>query len=218
MPKTAKASRPRGRPVGSGKNAAVVRKQILSHFAQRSSREGISAVSLSRLATELGMSIATIYKHFPSKEDLVAAAIKDWVQQYTASESVIENQKNASRADGLEIWANARAESLAQFSSVFWRELKRDYPQVWDEFNTAFVKTRQAGRELLEPYLRPNLNGDLAFELFDLIFTHVSKPEVAEKHGITRQEALTFAAKLWSNGALGRTRSGVKTTAKKTKK
>src|SRR3981081_447942 len=49
------------------------RQAILSHSSRLASSEGLEAVSLQRLATELGISKSGLFAHFGSKEELQLA-------------------------------------------------------------------------------------------------------------------------------------------------
>ncbi len=52
------------------------RDRLLATAAQIFYREGIHAVGVDRLVTEAGVTRATFYKHFPSKDDLVRAYVE----------------------------------------------------------------------------------------------------------------------------------------------
>jgi AcrR family transcriptional regulator len=56
---------------------ARTRQAILSHAARVASTEGLDAVSLQRLATDLGMSKSGLFAHFGSKEGLQLATIEE---------------------------------------------------------------------------------------------------------------------------------------------
>ena len=56
---------------------ARTRQLILSHAARLASAEGLEAVSLQRLATDLGISKSGLFAHFGSKEELQLATIEE---------------------------------------------------------------------------------------------------------------------------------------------
>src|SRR5919202_3610399 len=56
---------------------ARTRQAILSHAARLASAEGLDAVSLQRLASDLGMSKSGLFAHFGSKEELQLATIEE---------------------------------------------------------------------------------------------------------------------------------------------
>jgi AcrR family transcriptional regulator len=53
------------------------RQAILTHASQLASSEGLDAVSLQRLATDLGISKSGLFAHFGSKEELQLATIEE---------------------------------------------------------------------------------------------------------------------------------------------
>lgn len=172
-------------------------------FVLRSKHLGIRAVSLAWLAKETQMSLATIYRHFPSKEHLVAAAVESWAVEYSASHAVRDGLGSfASAEQGLIAWASAKAKGLSQFSPIFWEDLRGFYPEIWRQFQVTARGIQRRGRDLLAPHTRHDLNQDLVFELFQIIFQHVQDQETAQRCGITQSEAIATAAKLWASGAL----------------
>jgi AcrR family transcriptional regulator len=63
------------------------RRAILSHAARLASAEGLEAVSLQRLASDLGISKSGLFAHFGSKEELQLAVVDDAAR--TFSEEVL---------------------------------------------------------------------------------------------------------------------------------
>jgi len=59
------------------------RQAILAHAARVGSAEGLEAVSLQRLATDLGISKSGLFAHFGSKEELHLATIDDAARIFT---------------------------------------------------------------------------------------------------------------------------------------
>src|SRR5437879_13433944 len=59
------------------------RQAILAHAARVGSAEGLEAVSLQRLATDLGISKSGLFAHFGSKEELHMATIEAAAQIFT---------------------------------------------------------------------------------------------------------------------------------------
>ncbi|MFY9488041.1 MAG: TetR/AcrR family transcriptional regulator [Solirubrobacterales bacterium] len=65
---TKTTSRPTAEGIGT-------RERILAHAVQIASNEGLEALTIGRLATELGMSKSGLFGHFGSKEELQLATI-----------------------------------------------------------------------------------------------------------------------------------------------
>src|SRR3981189_1830923 len=59
------------------------RQAILSHAAQLASAEGLEAVSLQRLASDLGISKSGLFAHFGSKEELQLATVEEASRVFT---------------------------------------------------------------------------------------------------------------------------------------
>lgn len=59
------------------------RQAILSHAARLASAEGLDAVSLQRLADDLGISKSGLFAHFGSKEELQLATVEEAAQVFT---------------------------------------------------------------------------------------------------------------------------------------
>jgi AcrR family transcriptional regulator len=72
--------------------ASPVRERILDAATRRYYADGIRAVSADRLIAEAGVSKVTFYRHFPSKDDLVTAYLRQQVGE-------IEGLMAAKRAD-----------------------------------------------------------------------------------------------------------------------
>lgn len=59
-----------------GSRASAARERLLATAVEIFYREGIHAVGVDRLVSEAGVTRATFYRHFPSKDDLVRAYIE----------------------------------------------------------------------------------------------------------------------------------------------
>src|SRR4030088_2251879 len=59
------------------------RQEILSHASRLASAEGLDAVSLQRLAGDLGISKSGLFAHFRSKEELQLAAVEEAAHVFT---------------------------------------------------------------------------------------------------------------------------------------
>src|SRR2546426_12381417 len=59
------------------------RQAILSHASRLASSEGLEAVSLQRLASDLGISKSGLFAHFGSKEELQLATVEEAGRVFT---------------------------------------------------------------------------------------------------------------------------------------
>jgi hypothetical protein len=75
-------------------------------------------------------------------------------------------------------------------------------------------RARAAGRQIdarkwaaapvLSPFLRPDLNANVALQMLDHFVTWAADPRSAERLGVSRREAVRTAVSLWGDGALQR--------------
>ena len=82
-----KAKSPRSRSAKAADatpDSDPVRERILAAFSTKAKRAGIRAVVMGELASDLRMSAMTLYKHFPSKDELVSAMVDAWALELAA--------------------------------------------------------------------------------------------------------------------------------------
>ena len=102
-----------------------VRQRILTAFSERARRSGIRAIPMGDLAAELRMSPMTLYKHFASKDELVAAMVDAWALELAALDA-LEWEKAESCSSALEVllaWADTWTASLARVSPALFADL-----------------------------------------------------------------------------------------------
>jgi AcrR family transcriptional regulator len=181
-----------------------VRERILVAFSSRAKRAGIRAVVMGELASELRMSPMTLYKHFPSKNELVSAMVDAWALELAAIEALdlVQVDDCDEALERLLAWADAWTASLANVSPAFFKDLHRDHPESWARFNAQIEARKQAAAPILGPFLRPDLNPNVALLMLDHLVTQAAEPRYAERLGVSRREAVRTAVSIWGVGAL----------------
>jgi AcrR family transcriptional regulator len=182
-----------------------VRARILDAFSAKAKHGGIRGVMMAELATELRMSAATLYKHFPSKESLAMACVDRWAHELGAAEAAKQDPK-APRGgfDQFMHWIDAWADANAALSPVFRRDLENDYPAVWRRYCEVVSERKTRGAALLRPLVKLELDKDIALAVLDLILTTVLLPEFADGLRVSRHDAIRMAVSIWASGALER--------------
>jgi hypothetical protein len=99
-------------------------------------------------------------------------------------------------------WADAWTASLANVSPAFFKDLHRDHPECWARFNAQIEERKMAAAPLLGPFLRPDLNPNVALLMLDHLVTQAADPRYAERLGVSRREAVRTAVSIWGGGAL----------------
>ena len=201
------ANPPKGRAIatrGSAEDQARVRDRIIVAFSTKAKRSGIRAVVMGELASELRMSAMTLYKHFPSKHELVSAMVDAWALELAAIESLefgdVDDPDVA--LERLLAWANAWTASLANVSPAFFKDLHRDHPECWARFDSQINDRKWAMAPVLQPFLRPELDSNVALQMLDRLVTWAADPRYAERLGVSRAEAVRTAVSIWAGGAM----------------
>jgi len=185
-------------------DAARVRERILVAFSAKAKRSGIRGVVMGELASELRMSAMTLYKHFASKDELVAAVVEAWALELAAIDSLdlVRVDDCEAALERLLAWADAWTASLAHVSPAFFQDLHRDHPESWARFNAEIEARKRAAAPILGPFLRPELNPNVALLMLDHLVTEAADPRFAERLGVSRREAVRTAVTIWGSGAL----------------
>jgi len=175
--------------------------RILRAFGERVRGSGIRAVVMAELARDLGISTRTLYRHFPTKSDLVLALTRRWAERL---EEMQRRRFSSGQSPLTELHAAAQTwvGLSSELSSAYWLELERDHPEAHA------ILVRQVGRNMgrarrrLAPLVREGLDPDVALRLLRAAVAEAADPAACEALGVTRQEATRTAIEIWARGAL----------------
>jgi AcrR family transcriptional regulator len=175
--------------------------RILTAFSDRAKRGGIRSVMMGELATELGMSVSTLYGHFPSKGHLVTAMVEHWCADLATHDALIEDER-IPIAERFKTWGDAWSVRIIQYSPAFFADLVRDYPEQSATLQRDLEQRKAKGAAVLRPHLKPGLIPGAAFALLDLIYTHAHDPRLGDEVGVARRDVVRTALAIWAEGAL----------------
>lgn len=183
-------------------------KQRIVEVASRRFRQvGISKVTLDEIANELGMSKKTMYKFFPSKEDLLAAVVHGMMNGLRAKvENIVSSNK--SFTEKLPEILGHLGREIGTTSKQFLIDLQRFTPALWkemDEFRRERILTniRQLFMQAREEGIfRKDLNIDLFLLLFVNSVQGIVNPQVLSEHSFSMNEALHGIFKIIFEGAM----------------
>jgi len=115
--------------------------KIIEHTEEKFFRDGFYKTTMDEIASELKMSKKTIYKFFPSKEELVMAIAKFFMNKMKSQIlPALSTDKNAIEKLGDLI--NILAKASEKISNKRMEEIKRHYPGLWieiDRFRTEMM-------------------------------------------------------------------------------
>jgi len=115
--------------------------KIVEHTEEKFFRDGFYKTTMDEIASELKMSKKTIYKFFPSKDELVMAIAKFFMNKMKSQIlPALSTDKNAIEKLGDLI--NILAKASEKISNKRMEEIKRHYPGLWieiDRFRTEMM-------------------------------------------------------------------------------
>ncbi len=104
-------------------------------------KEGFYKTRMEDLAVELHMSKKTIYKHFPSKDELVMAVANHFTKKMEGKIlPILQSDKNA--IEKLSEFLTLLSNTAGKIGDKVFKELKNHYPEVWqhvDSFRTEMM-------------------------------------------------------------------------------
>jgi AcrR family transcriptional regulator len=175
--------------------------QILDTFIKMLKVDGLRAVSMLSLASELGISTKTLYKHFPTKADLIQAVVELNDLRFNESRTrriMTGLDMHQRMVSGALEWFELRSE----LGEMFWHELQRDYIEVYTLFEQRLQFFLEQSVAILKPEICDGLNKDYALSLLWKQINDVPSYEECEKFGLTRKDALVQAIDIWARGCL----------------
>ncbi|HSL87920.1 MAG TPA: TetR/AcrR family transcriptional regulator [Ignavibacteriaceae bacterium] len=115
--------------------------KIIEQTEEKFFRDGFYKTTMDEVATELRMSKKTIYKFFPSKDDLIMAIAKHFMNRMKNKIlPALSSNKNA--IEKLADLINILAKASEKISTKRMEEIKRHYPGLWieiDRFRTEMM-------------------------------------------------------------------------------
>ncbi|GIK59734.1 MAG: TetR/AcrR family transcriptional regulator [Ignavibacteriota bacterium] len=109
--------------------------KIIEHTEEKFFRDGFYKTTMDEIAAELKMSKKTIYKFFPSKEDLVKAIAKYFMNKMKNTIlPALNSDKNAIEKLGDLIKILAKVSEKISASRM--EELKRHFPSLWNDIDS----------------------------------------------------------------------------------
>jgi AcrR family transcriptional regulator len=203
---------PNGTPDLNLKEAALMnessdRGRILEAAARRFMELGISKVTLDEIASDLGMSKKTMYKYFPSKEDLLKNIIHERIKRNGKRFNDIMGSSSPFGEKLQEIFTFVGRE-FSTPSKQFILDLRRLAPDLWeeaDEFRRTTIVTNvrsmiEKGKE--EGMIRKDLDSDLFVLVFLNAVQNIVNPQTLSEYPFTALQAFRGILRIIFEGAL----------------
>jgi AcrR family transcriptional regulator len=168
----------------ASKGDEETKKRIMEGARALFFRFGFSKVTMDEAAENLGMSKKTLYRFFPSKEDLLEEITRTHMAECDAHLSAICEEKDVDPLDKLKNYMNYVATLFAMMSDALLYDLRRNAPEIWKMIEEHRQQCLQGGFCTLikEGRHKGRFRKDVDEKLFVLIYATVVKdilnPEV----------------------------------------
>jgi AcrR family transcriptional regulator len=188
--------------------AEIEDKQRIVEVASKQFMEnGISKVTLDEIATELGMSKKTMYKFFPSKEDLLKTIVHTMMNGVRVRVEGVINSDKPFVEKAPELLAII-GHQISIMSKQFLFDLQRFTPLLWkeiDDFRRQRILT-SVRKMFVQAQQEGVFRNDLDIELFILVFTSsvqgIVNPQTLSQHSFSAAEALRGIFAIIFEGAM----------------
>lgn len=180
------------------KSEQDIRKRIMEEARELFFRYGFAKVTMDEAAEKLGMSKKTLYKHFPSKDDLLEAVTEDHIKECDDELRALCRAKDGDTLSKFRRLMDYVAAQYSRMSDSLVHDLQRSAPGIWkrveesrkDHIFTEFSALIKEGRQ------KGIFRKDVDDRLFILIYFEVAQrilhPETLS--GLTYKPAEVFDA------------------------
>lgn len=185
---------------------------IIKYAGKRFYREGFHKISMDEIAAGLRMSKKTIYKHFPTKENLIESLIDFECEYHLVKEVTILGQKIGVIKMIVQM-IEFNLSELSKYSEKWMSDLQNLKPELWDKYmnlkhnnhDTYFNKLMKQGK-------KEKLIKDIPLELIlsgiESIVKNVLHTDFLVRNNLSINQALNYSIDILISGML--TEKGVK--------
>jgi AcrR family transcriptional regulator len=198
--KTVKTNRvsivPTANTGGSGGQAEPARPRIVAAARAMFFDRGFLRVTADDIAAELGISKATLYKVFSSKEEMLGAAVREVMDEIAARVELIIGDDSLGFVEKMVTLFAFLGTRLSQFGPLLVRDIQKSAPRIWKEIDDFrkdkifrnFKVILEAGRR--EGFFREDVDLDLLLQMFTSLVQEFVNPAAILRSG--RSPAATF--------------------------
>ncbi len=181
--------------------------RIMEAAREKFFTQGFMKVTVDEIASDLGMSKKTLYKFFPSKEDLIRKAIHFMLGKASARVEAITRSEKP--------FAEKMSELLAFFGGMWGRvgrqfplDIKKHFPDLWKEVETfrrerlltnmqhMFLQAKQEG------ILRDDVHPELLMLMFLACVDGILNPTTLSEHSFSLTEGFRGIFRILFEGSM----------------
>jgi AcrR family transcriptional regulator len=191
----------------SAEAAAALRFRIVA-AARALFLDGFLRTTADDIAAELGISKATLYRAFRSKEEILRAVVREKMEEILAGVEGLIRDRSVGFVEKMVALFAHLAGQMAQFGPNLARDIQKGAPGVWAEVD-AFRRDKilknfriilESGRR--EGYFRGDVDLDLLLRMFLSLVQQLVTPEEVRRTGRSPAETFESVVKVFFQGIL----------------
>ena len=155
-------------------------------------RNGLTKFTMDDIAAKLGISKATLYKYFASREDILDEVVRMRIAEIEVFEEHLADDKITFTERYFEVIKNASF-MLAEMSNQFLLDAKHLYPDLWDKMRTfqdrALFVVEEFYKKGIEAGIMNDINPRLLALTDKMFIRYVSDEKFLDEYDISLKEA-----------------------------
>lgn len=176
-----------------------IRERIISFARDRFLNPGFSKVTLDEIASELGVSKKTLYKHFESKEDILRAGMQETMRAIAKEiDRIVASDKPfAEKLAGVMMIIGKQVSKLNRSAQS---DLRKFAPELWNEIEAfrrdqIFIKMgKMITQARDENIFRPEVNEQILVLMILNCVQGIMNPEVSHRiHSLPNRRSAIFS-------------------------
>lgn len=206
MARASSRSSASSRPAPAGD--AEARARLLAAARARLFTAGYSALTMDDLAAELGMSKKTLYVHFPAKDALIEAILREFVGEVRASADALFGDQSLSFTVKLHRFNEAMVRRFARMNPHVFRDLQRAAPRLYrliEELrhrNIPHIFGQLIRQGQAAGMVRPGIEPEFAVEFWRPAIQSLMHPDTLERLQLNPEQMFARAVDLFFGGLL----------------
>lgn len=183
------------------------KERILDLAQDRFFAMGFNKVTLDELSSELGISKKTMYKFFPSKEDLVRTIVSMTLRsgQIEVERITAQDKPFVHRLAEVMMFIG---KMVSRFSKSFQNDMQRFAPSIWKEaeaFRREHILSKVAAmihQAKKENVFRNDINDEIIVMMLTTCIQNIVTPDVLSQHSFSPKDAMYTIFHVIFDGAL----------------
>lgn len=186
-----------------------MKKRIMESARLQFFKSGYTKVTTDEIATELGISKKTLYKHFPSKEKLLQEVMEMTMEELKGGVDRILLDTNIDFLEKLKRLMNFLGGQISKtFTLPFLHDIHRNAPEIWEKveafreknIHTTFANLIQEG--INQGIFRNDVHQHLLVLIYFTAIQNIINPEVLSQLPFSASEVFETIIKVIFEGIL----------------